>query len=440
MRMSAAVLVAFLALAAIPFGARAATPRLADTHALASTCVSSTGPGIAPPAAVPHGIPGFHAAFYGSSGYLSLCPGGRATATVAIYNSGSAGWVADRMGQAAYLGSWNVEPGQDQPSVVGGDGQLGSPNTGWPRYNRPAAQPATWVGPGDVAWFQFVVQAPAIPGTYRLGIRPLIEGTAWLEDDGIFWEITVLNADGSTPVRTPPSPRGTTFDTGAGVGAMDIADVHAGVEWASAYLAAAVGGDRRDAVSVRTMLGDGTERYCCLTYGTSFDIVTTNSAWSSPPAAAPDTWTPDTERTELAAHEYVHLWQYDVGGTACMLGPRWISEGMAESFAYRALVGAGRIPQANMDVFTRRQLRTATYVPLSSLETSWPAGANPFAVAYLAVDRMLAVPSPLALRTFCARAGTGEDWHSAFAAAFGVDTATFYTRFEAYRTRYLGTP
>jgi hypothetical protein len=435
-----ALVVAVVVIAAVPLDLRGTLASLPDTHALASTCVSSTGPGIAPPAGVAHGIPGFHAAFYGSSGYMSLCPGARSIATVAIYNSGSAGWVAGRMGQAAYLGSWNIEPGQDQPSILGGDGQLGSPNTGWPRFNRPAAQPAAWVGPGQVAWFQFSVQAPAIPGTYRLGIRPLIEGAAWLEDYGIFWEVTVLNADGSAPIPTPPSPRGMTFDTGAGVGAMDIADVHQGVEWGSAFAAFAVGGDRRDSVSAHTIVGDGTQRYCCLTYGPSFDIVTSNSAWSDPPAAAPDTWTPDTERVELAAHEYVHLWQYDVGGTACMLGPRWISEGMAESFAYRALVGAGRIPQANMDVFTKRQLRNATYVPLSSLETSWPASANPFAVAYLAVDRMLAMPSPLALRTFCARVGTGEEWHSAFAAAFGMDTGTFYSRFEAYRTQYLSTP
>ncbi|HEY6959178.1 MAG TPA: hypothetical protein VI814_10165, partial [Candidatus Limnocylindria bacterium] len=415
MRLRAALVAALLLMAAIPVGTRAATVQLPDARALASTCVSSTGPGIPPPATVPHGLPGFHAAFYGSSGYMSLCPGARSTATVAIYNSGSAGWVAGVMGQSAYLGSWNIEPGQDQPSVLGGDGALGSPNTGWPRFDRPAIQPAAWVGPGQVAWFQFTVQAPTTPGTYRLGIRPLIEGTTWLEDYGIFWEVTVLNPDGTVPIPTPASPRGMSFNTLAGVGAMDIADVHQGVEWESAFLAANVGGDRRDIVSVRTMVGDGTERFCCLTYGPSFDIVTSNSAWSDPPAAAADTWTPDTERTELAAHEYVHLWQYDTGGNACMLGPRWMSEGMAESFAYRALVSAGRIPQANMDVFTKRQLRNATYVPLSSLETSWPASANPFAVGYLAVDRMLAVPSPLALRTFCARVGAGDEWHSAFA-------------------------
>src|SRR6185503_20799155 len=87
----------------------------------------------------------------------------------------------------------------------------------------------------------------------------------------------------------------------------------------------------------------------------------------------------------------VHVWQYDVGGRACMTGgPRWLSEGMAESLAYRSLVASGRIPAANLDVFTRRQLQSARYVTLRSLESDWPSDTNPFAVGYLAVDRLLA--------------------------------------------------
>ncbi|HEU5288168.1 MAG TPA: hypothetical protein VFV20_07185 [Candidatus Limnocylindria bacterium] len=422
-------------------GIAPAAPGTAAPATATATCTSSVGPGIPPPARVPGGIPGFHAAWYGQSGYMRLCPGERSTATVAYYNSGSRGWVSGRMGEVAYLGSWDSEPGQDQPSVLGGDGQLGSPNTAWPRFNRAALQPAPYVGPGQVAWFQFSVQAPARPGTYRLGIRPLVEGAQWMEDYGVYWEITVLNPDGTTPLATPPSPAGFYYATGAGVGAMDIADVHEGVEWISSYLAANAGGDRRRIATARIATGDGTEQYCCITQGPTFDIVTSNRAWSSPPAAAADTWTPDTERIELAAHEYVHVWQYDTGGRACMVGgPRWISEGMAESLAYRSLVAAGRIPAANMDTFTKRQLRSAQYVTLRSLESTWPSAANPFAVAYLAVDRLLAQPSPLALRTYCARVGAGELWQTAFAAAFGTDADTFYTRFEAYRTQYLATP
>jgi hypothetical protein len=183
---------------------------------LGATCSPTQGPGIPPPANVPLGIPGFHAAWYGQSGYQSLCPGQTATAVVAFYNSGSLGWVSGRMGEMAYLGTWGPEPGQDRASPLGGDGQLGSPATGWPRYNRVAAQPAPYVGPGQVAWFQFTMLAPQTPGTYRLALRPLVEGATWMEDYGVFWVFTVLPADGGgggggsptpTPMITPtPTP------------------------------------------------------------------------------------------------------------------------------------------------------------------------------------------------------------------------------------------
>ena len=176
-------------------GARTATADVTAggvaTVSLAAACTSSEGPGIAPPARVPSGISGRHAFWYGQSGYPTLCAGDRSTATVAFYNSGTVGWVAGRMGEVAYLGTWEPEPGQDRSSVLGGDGTNGSPATGWPRYNRVALQPAEYVGPNQVAWFQFTVQAPSTPGTYRLAIRPLIEGAQWLEDYGVFWFVTV---------------------------------------------------------------------------------------------------------------------------------------------------------------------------------------------------------------------------------------------------------
>jgi hypothetical protein len=156
-----------------------------------STCQASVGPGIAAPATVASGVRGFHASWYGQSGYATLCPGQTAPAVVAYYNSGTQGWLAGALGQVAYLGTWDPEPGQDRATSLGGDGTGGSPNTGWPRFNRLAVQPAEWVGPNQVAWFQFTIVAPTLPGTYRLSIRPLIEGAQWMEDYGVFWYVTV---------------------------------------------------------------------------------------------------------------------------------------------------------------------------------------------------------------------------------------------------------
>lgn len=165
--------------------------QLAGITAETGSCTSSAGPGMPPPASVPAGVSGFHAAWYGQSGYPTLCAGERSTAIVAYYNSGSRGWVQGRTGEVAYVGTWRPEPGQDMASPLGGDGAFGSPDTAWPRYNRIAMQPALWVGPGQVSWFQFTIQAPTTRGTYRLYLRPLVEGATWMEDYGVFWIVTV---------------------------------------------------------------------------------------------------------------------------------------------------------------------------------------------------------------------------------------------------------
>ena len=174
-------------------------PLVRPQLALAAECTPSVGPGIPPPANVPSGIPGFHAHWYGQSGYPTLCPGQTSRAVVAFYNSGSFGWqiAPERL---AYLGTWNPTPGQDQASILGGDSTHGSPATRWPVYNRPAVMPAPYVGPNQVAWFQFTVKAPPVPGTYRLYIRPLIEGAQWMEDFGVFWQVTVV-ATSTVPQR-----------------------------------------------------------------------------------------------------------------------------------------------------------------------------------------------------------------------------------------------
>jgi len=110
------------------------------TSANAAECTGSVGPGIAPPATVPSGLPGFHAHSFGQSGYPTLCPG----------------------------------------RAVDGHGRVlhASLSSGWPRYNRVAAEPADYVGPNQVSWFRFKIQTPQAPGTYKLYIRPLIEGRA----------------------------------------------------------------------------------------------------------------------------------------------------------------------------------------------------------------------------------------------------------------------
>ena len=158
-------------------------------------CTETVDPGL-PAVASATGIPGAHAALYARSGFPTLCPGGSTTVTIAFLNTGSLGWYGN-----AALGTWGPEPGQDRASALGGDGTSGTPATNWSRVNRPGVQSMPYIGPGQVMWFQFGVQAPATPGVYRLGLRPLLEGQQWLEDPNLTFSVTVKSDDEHVPAQ-----------------------------------------------------------------------------------------------------------------------------------------------------------------------------------------------------------------------------------------------
>lgn len=60
----------------------------------------------------------------------------------------------------------------------------------WPLPNRPAVQTEAVVEVDQVATFTFKVRGAA-PGTYRLMLQPVVDGVAWLEDEGVFVDIEV---------------------------------------------------------------------------------------------------------------------------------------------------------------------------------------------------------------------------------------------------------
>jgi peptidoglycan/xylan/chitin deacetylase (PgdA/CDA1 family) len=159
-----------------------------------ATCTDTVAPGVAPVAA-PIGLTGAHAALYARSGFPTLCPGSTTTVTIAFLNTGSLGWYGN-----AALGTWGPVPGQDRASSLGGDGTNGSPATSWSGSNRPAVQTTPYVGPGQVMWFQFNVQAPVVPGAYKLGLRPLLEGQQWLDDPILTFYVLVKADDDHLPL------------------------------------------------------------------------------------------------------------------------------------------------------------------------------------------------------------------------------------------------
>ncbi|MGH2492210.1 MAG: hypothetical protein ACRDF9_11935 [Candidatus Limnocylindria bacterium] len=90
-------------------------------------------------------------------------------------NTGTANWVLGIPGQQANL-------------ALSGDGAALSSQ--WLSADRVAVQNEALVPPGGIGSFTFDVRAPTVLGTYRLDVRPVIDGTTWMEDDGVFFTVT----------------------------------------------------------------------------------------------------------------------------------------------------------------------------------------------------------------------------------------------------------
>jgi uncharacterized protein YkwD len=123
---------------------------------------------------------GYHGAWAAQSPDVTLSPGQTATLVVALRNTGYRGWYRGSPGQQANLGT------ADPLDVPRWD-----LNYAWPSASRIATTTTSYVGPGQLGWFQFQVRAPSSPGSYVLRVRGVIDGTTWLEDPGIYWTITV---------------------------------------------------------------------------------------------------------------------------------------------------------------------------------------------------------------------------------------------------------
>lgn len=422
------------------------------TPANAVGCSSSTGPGIPAPAAVATGIPGFHAAWFGQSGYMSLCPGDSAVATVAYLNTGSLGWVAGAEAQTAFLGTSGPEPGQDMPSAIGGDGTNGSPPTGWPRFNRLAVQPAPYVGPGQVAWFQFRVRAPIVPGRYSIALRPLIEGAQWMEDYGVFWNVVVLNPDGTAP---PITIGGITFN----VSSTARADVYTETTITkadSASLVAVVDGDIR---RVETDFGRTfTDRPVIFAFGSNatatagglsignltpslavFYAVVAGGAYSSATGYTFLNWynLSSSLPITIVRHELTHKLLQQIAGKNAEI-PAWFDEGNAELEAFTVGGSAWLANRAHFTVASAAAQGPSRLIPLTELvsQVTWQARSEPLvkfqydeaAEAARLVRQDVGIAGTVAVLDLM---GRGRTFDEAFQAVTGTSTSAFALTFPA---------
>lgn len=106
-----------------------------------------------------------------------IAVGTTAEITIRYRNIGSTPWIKNSASEIR-LGEIGTPP---LPAAMRVD---------WLAADRPAAQTEAVVDEGDLATFTFRV-AGRVPGTYRLRVRPVVDGVTWLDDDNTVVEIIV---------------------------------------------------------------------------------------------------------------------------------------------------------------------------------------------------------------------------------------------------------
>jgi uncharacterized protein YkwD len=140
----------------------------------------STVSGGGPTSSVPDN--GLHSAWVSQTPVPALQPASTSQATLLFRNTGTKTWTKGVAGSQVALG---VNGDSGSFSALG-------MNVGWPSANRVAVQNEASVGPGAVASFTFALKAPLGAGTVRIPLRPVIDGVAWLEDQGVFLPVTTV--------------------------------------------------------------------------------------------------------------------------------------------------------------------------------------------------------------------------------------------------------
>ena|GEM_PF-1689215 len=109
---------------------------------------------------------------------VSLTPGAEAAMWVELVNKGNTTWRATG-DNATKLGTARV---LDRESLFY--------HSSWLNKNRVVAVEKD-TAPGEVGRFSFTIRAPEQVGAYKEYFRPVVENVTWMEDLGIYWDITV---------------------------------------------------------------------------------------------------------------------------------------------------------------------------------------------------------------------------------------------------------
>ncbi|HEV8468137.1 MAG TPA: glycoside hydrolase family 5 protein [Candidatus Limnocylindria bacterium] len=121
----------------------------------------------------------FHSSFVDQGASPNLAPGTVTTYSVRYRNTGLAAWQRGGASQVSL-------------AVVGDSTQFADAGmaVNWLSPARVATTTEQIVLPGMIGTFTFSVRAPSSPGVYRVPLRLVVDGLAWLEDDRVSFQLT----------------------------------------------------------------------------------------------------------------------------------------------------------------------------------------------------------------------------------------------------------
>jgi len=138
---------------------------LQQTHPGSDAANAGTMPALVRPAFDVPPLGAYGATFESQAPYPTASPNSTVEWTLALRNTGSAGWYRGMDGA--------------QASLILDDGTV------------VAVQSTQYVGPGQVGWFVAHFRAPSAPGPHTIRLRPAINGRGPLPDLGIHAVVTV---------------------------------------------------------------------------------------------------------------------------------------------------------------------------------------------------------------------------------------------------------
>ncbi len=151
-------------------------------------------------------------------------------------------------------------------------------------------------------------------------------------------------------------------------------------------------------------------------------------------------------RMKVAAHELLHAYQTALGGLrhsssddqVPRAGPRWLREGIAEFFAYKALDAGSVLSYETERNSTSNHKRFVTQAegvdrPLSEMEKRDGIRGVPYPFLLLAAELLASRSGEDALIRFFSLGQPGTTWQEAFETAFGMTVEEFYGLFEEHR-------